>query len=62
MSFKIFFSKNLVSEANFKLSNRKTDSGAKLPREVSDIIYSSRQSTEDIRSAFKAASLRLKKA
>ncbi|GAB1614866.1 hypothetical protein PSN_0588 [Pseudomonas sp. NGC7] len=62
MKFKVFFSNRLVSEANSKLARRKDDSRSTLPLEVGDIIYSTRQSTDEIRSAFEAASVRLRKA
>lgn len=62
MKFKVFFSKQLVSKANSKLSKERDGSRSLLPMEVGDIIYSTRQSTEDIRSAFETASIRLRKA
>lgn len=62
MKVKVFFSNRLVSEANSKLARRKDSSRSTLPLEVGDIIYSTRQSTDEIRSAFEAASVRLRKA
>lgn len=62
MKFKVFFSKNLVTEANSKLARRKGSSRSTLPLEVGDIVYSNHQSIEEIRSAFEAASVRLRKA
>lgn len=62
MKFKIFFSPRLVSEANSRLSGRKGEAPRRLPDEVDRMIEGARLSSDEIRSAFTAASLRLKKA
>ncbi|WP_459207552.1 hypothetical protein ACSMEV_05540 [Pseudomonas sp. MLB6B] len=62
MKFKVFFSRKLVAEANSKLARRKGSLRSELPLEVGDIIYSNYQSADEIRSAFEAASARLRKA
>ncbi|AMA44507.1 hypothetical protein ACI2KC_16115 [Pseudomonas monteilii] len=61
MKSKVFFSDQLVVEANAKLAKRRDGTRRTLPLEVGDIIYSMRQSTDEIRTAFEIASARLRK-
>ncbi|WP_028693633.1 hypothetical protein [Pseudomonas cremoricolorata] len=62
MKSRVFFSNQLVSEANAKLASRREHTHRKLPLEVNEIISCSRRTPEEIRLALEAASARMREA